>query len=123
MRLSLNRLWLIIPLAFFILISTSCTNHSQSQETVEPHPETNINSKIKSTSERDVTQSESPSYDNDEGITRNRSHFPKDPERFQPMPIPDPTKREPKQSGDDPERPESHTIKNEKAKSPNKVNM
>jgi len=57
-----------------------------------------------------------------EGITRNRSHFPEHPELFQPMPIPTPTKKLRKPSNDNPEVPESHIIKNGKALSSEKVN-
>lgn len=63
-----------------------------------------------------------PSCENDEGITRNRSHFPEHPELFQPMPIPDPTKKLHEPSNDNPEVPESHIIKNGKALSSEKVN-
>ena len=63
-----------------------------------------------------------PPCENDEGITRNRSHFPEHPELFQPMPIPTPTKKLRKPSNDNPEVPESHTIKNRKAPSSEKVN-
>jgi len=65
-----------------------------------------------STSTTSAPQNVGPCYENDEGKTRNRSRFPEHPELFRPMPIPDPTKKPPKPSKDDPEVPENHTIGN-----------
>lgn len=117
-----NRLCVIIALAFYFLIINTEKTHSQAQETVEPPPEASINATIESTPETDVSQNASSGSDNGEGMTRGRSHFPKHPELFKPMPIPDPTNKPPKQSENNPEESETHTIENGKAPSSESVN-
>lgn len=49
-----------------------------------------------------------------EGETKHRSRFPEHPEQYIPMPLPDKSKRPPKQGVEKPETPESHTEDNGK---------
>ena len=105
-----NRRYFIIclGLCFFIGI---CRTLSQEEHAVVSSPGVHNNPTTQSSSETNVFRKGGSCRDNDEGPTRNRSRFPEDPDVFKPMPIPDPTKKPPKPSGDNPELPTSHVIK------------
>jgi len=83
----------------------------QAQGVVESLQEVTENDMNEYTSTIDVFQNSGSGGDIDEGKTRNRSRFPEHPERFIPMPIPDPTNKPHKTRDDNPEVPENHTIK------------
>ena len=116
-----NRWYVFIGLALYFLIGISERTLSQEKQAVVPSPDVNINATTQSSSETDVFRNGGSCCDNNEGPTRNRSRFPKDPSIFKPMPIPDPTKRPPKPSGANPELPISHIIKEGEIESSEKI--
>jgi hypothetical protein len=51
-----------------------------------------------------------PPFAKDKATAKNCSRFPKNPDLYQPLPIPDPTKKPPKMERDDPDVIESQDI-------------
>ena len=106
---------LVIGLASCFFLSLPERGQAQPEEAVGYLSETNECVMTEGTSDSDAFQDTGQRRDNCEGATRNRSRFPEHPELFRPMPIPDPAKKPPGPSKDEPEVPENHTIENRKA--------
>jgi hypothetical protein len=103
----LNAPYMIIILALYFVIFAVGTTRSQDQQVAKPAPKGSTEATTGSTSETDILEKTDLPCGSTEGKTKNRSQFPQHPELYQPMPIPDPTKRPPKRSGINPEVPVS----------------